>query len=576
MDGVAHETRRWWIDEQHEWLRKVDGAACGAPMPPAARTLEEIGVHAPLALGAVPVAGRLVGTGERAQAMAQHPPQRGTQEGDPLERNLQLAVEHEVEVVHEVRRVLGNDRFRVVEKLPKTLPWVSDRGNWSRQWGMQNSNNNLRLSRPFAIALALAVLTAVGFGGYNLYRAELAYRAAIAATLASLRDGIKEVSRSVEQARADAAESDAKLTAKDAALSGAIGLVRTDLATSDVERARDQKATTTSIQGVERRATATEERIGVAESVITDMHGELRAHGEQIKTLDETVAVMAAGEDPSQLVAGCENRLLELRARVMELRPAGTSSAALASARADLKVLIGQLLKVQLDRSAAVIGAIDGRLVLLEALSVDVRDEETAVRVFEVLRVCAANPVAPIPAELEPSVAARAKECELLVHTASFRASLAQVQAQVAGAMRLPTIIERGVGLSAARENLNRIAATSGPLGVDVRATDAVRAQIDSGIVADSERKRKYEVWASCHMDAFASANDRANGTLWDDEDLIVRAIQNHLMPIDGKHLPKSMQQALEQLMAIGLSELDEIESAHAAEPVTKVTPENF
>ena len=487
---------------------------------------------------------------------------------------------------------------------------------------MKNIDSNLRLSRPFAIALTLTVLTGAGFGGYELYCAEMAYRESLAVTLASLQQGSNDTKRSVEQARVDTAEANAKLRASDVALSEAIERGRKDLATSNDERAIDQKSMTAAIKMGEQRATATEEqmvgveselrehagaidqtrkevavadqaldtrisvamvdlrgtqeRIGVAESVITDMHSELSEQEGRISTVDETLAVVVAREDPSQLSSGSEEQLLELKARMMELGPAVGTMAAVASARAELKALLGQFMLVQLDRRASEICAIEWGLVLLEALSVDVPNEEAAMRVIGLLEACGANPSAPIPAELEPSVAARAKECKLLVHSAEYRMSLAQIQAQVSAAMRLPTINARGVGLTAARENLNRVAATATPNGVDVSASDGVLVQINNAFAADAERQRTYETWASNKMDEFVRANDVANGLLWDDEEAITDAIQQCLVPIDGNCLPSSMQQRLQLLMASGLSELYEADVARATSAVTKVKPENF
>ena len=95
-------------------------------------------------------------------------------------------------------------------------------------------------------------------------------------------------------------------------------------------------------------------------------------------------------------------------------------------------------------------------------------------------------------------------------------------------------------------------------------------------LAKDVARQQAYNAWAQQQLESFSKAYEDATGYIYDDEDAIVAAFLNYVMPIDLTRITQQQRISFESLAARALAELDEEEIARATRNGRKRTPEMF
>ncbi len=309
---------------------------------------------------------------------------------------------------------------------------------------------------------------------------------------------------------------------------------------------------------------------------ISELTEQLDAAQKHIEVIDRAIVAVANGENPRDLSPDLEATLREFEARVNSVDLRSTTLGDLEALQQDFDELKRPLLLTEQVEHAKNLASIQSRLQLLQAITIGVHDQRTAVQVLTTLESAIADINNPIPADFEAPIAKQVAACNFVIKTSEYQVGAQQIKDQLAKSEACNTIAERTVALNSTRENANRLSATYKVYGVDVSATQSIVAEAQRLLAKDVARQQAYNAWAQQQLESFSKAYEDATGYIYDDEDAIVAAILNYVMPIDPTRITQQQRISLESLVARAFAELDEEEIARATRNGRKRTPEMF
>ena len=329
-------------------------------------------------------------------------------------------------------------------------------------------------------------------------------------------------------------------------------------------------------QAIRDEISRSDQKLAELQQQNSELTEQLHAAQNNIEVIDRAIVAVANGENPRDLSPDLEATLREFEARVNSVDLRSTILGDLEVLQQDFDELKRPLLLTEQVEHAKILASIQSRLQLLQAITIGVHDQRTAVQVLTTLESAIADINNPIPADFEAPIAKQVAACNFVIRTSEYQVGAQQIKDQLAKSEACNTIAERTVALNSTRENANRLSATFKVYGVDVSATQSIVAEAQRLLAKDVARQQAYNAWAQQQLESFSKAYEDATGYIYDDEDAIVAAILNYVMPIDATRITQQQRISLESLAARALAELDEEEIARATRNGRKRTPEMF
>ena len=329
-------------------------------------------------------------------------------------------------------------------------------------------------------------------------------------------------------------------------------------------------------QAIRDEISRSDQKLAELQQQNSELTEQLHAAQNNIEVIDRAIVALANGEDPRNLSPDLEATLREFEARVNSVDLRSTILGDLEALQQDFDELKLPLLLTEQVEHAKILASIQSRLQLLQAITIGVHDQRTAVQVLTTLESAIADINNPIPADFEAPIAKQVAACNFVIRTSEYQVGAQQIKDQLAKSEACNTIAERTVALNSTRENANRLSATFKVYGVDVSATQSIVAEAQRLLAKDVARQQAYNAWAQQQLESFSKAYEDATGYIYDDEDAIVAAILNYVMPIDATRITQQQRISLESLVARAFAELDEEEIARATRNGRKRTPEMF
>lgn len=329
-------------------------------------------------------------------------------------------------------------------------------------------------------------------------------------------------------------------------------------------------------QAIRDEISRSDQKLAELQQQNSELTEQLHAAQNNIEVIDRAIVALANGEDPRNLSPDLEATLREFEARVNSVDLRSTILGDLEVLQQDFDELKLPLLLTEQVEHAKILASIQSRLQLLQAITIGVHDQRTAVQVLTTLESAIADINNPIPADFEAPIAKQVAACNFVIRTSEYQVGAQQIKDQLAKSEACNTIAERTVALNSTRENANRLSATFKVYGVDVSATQSIVAEAQRLLAKDVARQQAYNAWAQQQLESFSKAYEDATGYIYDDEDAIVAAFLNYVMPIDLTRITQQQRISFESLAARALAELDEEEIARATRNGRKRTPEMF
>ena len=329
-------------------------------------------------------------------------------------------------------------------------------------------------------------------------------------------------------------------------------------------------------QAIRDEISRSDQKLAELQQQNSELTEQLHAAQNNIEVIDRAIVALANGEDPRNLSPDLEATLREFEARVNSVDLRSTILGDLEVLQQDFDELKLPLLLTEQVEHAKILASIQSRLQLLQAITIGVHDQRTAVQVLTTLESAIADINNPIQADFEAPIAKQVAACNFVIRTSEYQVGAQQIKDQLAKSEACNTIAERTVALNSTRENANRLSATFKVYGVDVSATQSIVAEAQRLLAKDVARQQAYNAWAQQQLESFSKAYEDATGYIYDDEDAIVAAILNYVMPIDATRITQQQRISLESLVARAFAELDEEEIARATRNGRKRTPEMF
>lgn len=329
-------------------------------------------------------------------------------------------------------------------------------------------------------------------------------------------------------------------------------------------------------QAIRDEISRSDQKLAELQQQNSELTEQLHAAQNNIEVIDRAIVALANGEDPRNLSPDLEATLREFEARVNSVDLRSTILGDLEALQQDFDELKLPLLLTEQVEHAKILASIQSRLQLLQAITIGVHDQRTAVQVLTTLESAIADINNPIQADFEAPIAKQVAACNFVIRTSEYQVGAQQIKDQLAKSEACNTIAERTVALNSTRENANRLSATFKVYGVDVSATQSIVAEAQRLLAKDVARQQAYNAWAQQQLESFSKAYEDATGYIYDDEDAIVAAILNYVMPIDATRITQQQRISFESLAARALAELDEEEIARATRNGRKRTPEMF
>ena len=329
-------------------------------------------------------------------------------------------------------------------------------------------------------------------------------------------------------------------------------------------------------QAIRDEISRSDQKLAELQQQNSELTEQLHAAQNNIEVIDRAIVALANGEDPRNLSPDLEATLREFEARVNSVDLRSTILGDLEVLQQDFDELKLPLLLTEQVEHAKILASIQSRLQLLQAITIGVHDQRTAVQVLTTLESAIADINNPIQADFEAPIAKQVAACNFVIRTSEYQVGAQQIKDQLAKSEACNTIAERTVALNSTRENANRLSATFKVYGVDVSATQSIVAEAQRLLAKDVARQQAYNAWAQQQLESFSKAYEDATGYIYDDEDAIVAAILNYVMPIDATRITQQQRISFESLAARALAELDEEEIARATRNGRKRTPEMF
>ena len=329
-------------------------------------------------------------------------------------------------------------------------------------------------------------------------------------------------------------------------------------------------------QAIRDEISRSDQKLAELQQQNSELTEQLHAAQNNIEVIDRAIVAVANGENPRDLSPDLEATLREFEARVNSVDLRSTILGDLEVLQQDFDELKRPLLRTEQVEHAKILASIQSRLQLLQAITIGVHDQRTAVQVLTTLESAIADINNPIPADFEAPIAKQVAACNFVIRTSEYQVGAQQIKDQLAKSEACNTIAERTVALNSTRENANRLSATFKVYGVDVSATQSIVAEAQRLLAKDVARQQAYNAWAQQQLESFSKAYEDATGYIYDDEDAIVAAILNYVMPIDATRITQQQRISLESLATRAFAELDEEEIARATRNGRKRTPEMF
>ena len=329
-------------------------------------------------------------------------------------------------------------------------------------------------------------------------------------------------------------------------------------------------------QAIRDEISRSDQKLAELQQQNSELTEQLHAAQNNIEVIDRAIVAVANGENPRDLSPDLEATLREFEARVNSVDLRSTILGDLEVLQQDFDELKRPLLLTEQVEHAKILASIQSRLQLLQAITIGVHDQRTAVQVLTTLESAIADINNPIPADFEAPIAKQVAACNFVIRTSEYQVGAQQIKDQLAKSEACNTIAERTVALNSTRENANRLSATFKVYGVDVSATQSIVVEAQRLLAKDVARQQAYNAWAQQQLESFSKAYEDATGYIYDDEDAIVAAILNYVMPIDATRITQQQRISLESLATRAFAELDEEEIARATRNGRKRTPEMF